>query len=198
MYGGCVTRVVPFVRHPIDSAGDIHMYCRTSFHSAKWIFKKAVISSRLLNNCLKRHAWFSAFSRERKHLVSWHLDCAVVSEKVRATFIPKKLTSLTLERRETLDLEEEQREDEEVLYHSALLRARRREEVSLHYGSKQGKIETLNHTLPHERGSERSERASERVSAAEEASKASSPEQANEWAVRANGWASGPVLQTVF
>ena len=30
-----------------------------------------------------------------------------------------------------------------------------------HYGSKQGKIETLNHTLSHERGSERSERASE-------------------------------------
>ena len=87
--------------------------------------------------------------------MSWHLDCAVVSEKVRATFIPKKLTSLTLERRETLDLEEEQREDEEVLYHSALLRARRREEVSLHYGSKQGKIETLNHTLSHERERER-------------------------------------------
>ena len=58
--------------------------------------------------------------------------------------------------------------------------------MALHYGSKQGEIETLNYTLSHERGSERSERASERVSAAEGASEASSPEQANEWAVRAN------------
>ena len=49
----------------------------------------------------------------------------------------------------------------------------------MHYGSKQGKIETLNFTLSHERGSERSERASEWVSAAEGASEASSPEQAN-------------------
>ena len=39
---------------------------------------------------------------------------------------------------------------------------------------------------------------SERVSAAEGASKASSPEQANEGAVRANGRASGPVLQSGF
>ena len=53
----------------------------------------------------------------------------------------------------------------------------------MHYGSKQGKIETLNYTLSHERGSERSERASERVSGASE---------------RANGRASGPVLTSGF
>ena len=35
----------------------------------------------------------------------------------------------------------------------------------MHYGSKQGDIETLNFTLSHELGSERSERASERMSA---------------------------------
>ena len=44
----------------------------------------------------------------------------------------------------------------------------------------------IKNSLSHERGSERSEWASERVSAAEGASEASSPEQANEWAVRAN------------
>ena len=53
------------------------------------------------------------------------------------------------------------------------------DEEALHYGSKQGEIETLNYTLSHEQGSERSERASERVSAAERASEASSAEQAN-------------------
>ena len=52
--------------------------------------------------------------------------------------------------------------------------------ATLHYGSKQGKIETLNYTLSHERGSERNERASKRVSAVERVSKASRVEQANE------------------
>ena len=56
----------------------------------------------------------------------------------------------------------------------------------------------IKNSLSHEWGSERSERASGRVSTAEGASEASSPEQANEWAVRANGRASGPVLQSVF
>ena len=46
--------------------------------------------------------------------------------------------------------------------------------------------------------SEVSKRTSERVSAAEGASEASSPKQANEWAVRANGRASGPVLKSLF
>ena len=44
----------------------------------------------------------------------------------------------------------------------------------------------INNSISHERGSEQSERASEGVSAAEGTSKASSPEQANEWVVRAN------------
>ena len=45
----------------------------------------------------------------------------------------------------------------------------------------------IKNSLSHERGSEQSEQASERVSAVEgKASKASSPEKANEWAVRAN------------
>ena len=66
---------------------------------------------------------------------------------------------------------------------------------ALHYGSKQGEIETLNFTLSHERGSEQSEQVSERVSAAEGASEASSPEQANEWAVRANGRTDEQVAQ---
>ena len=50
----------------------------------------------------------------------------------------------------------------------------------LHYGSKQGDIETSNITLSHELESERSERVSKRVSAAEHASEASRAEQANE------------------
>ena len=56
-------------------------------------------------------------------------------------------------------------------------------------------------SLSHERGNERSERANGRVRAAEGMSEASSPEQVNEGAVRAvraNGRASGPVLQSVI
>ena len=61
-------------------------------------------------------------------------------------------------------------EDEETLQLFQLARTKRLYdpicEVSqggLHYGSKQGDIETSNFTLSHERGSERSERACERV-----------------------------------
>ena len=54
----------------------------------------------------------------------------------------------------------------------------------------------FNNSLSHERGSERSEQASKRVIAAERASEACSAEQANEWAVRADGRASGPVLMS--
>ena len=50
----------------------------------------------------------------------------------------------------------------------------------MHYGPKQGDIETSKFTLSHELGSERSERASERMTAAERASEVSSAEQANE------------------
>ena len=50
------------------------------------------------------------------------------------------------------------------------------EGASVHYGSKQGEIETLNYTLSHERGSEQNERAG----AAEGASEAGSPKQENE------------------
>ena len=53
-----------------------------------------------------------------------------------------------------------------------------------HYGSQQGDIEPSNYTLSHELGSERSEWASERMSSAERTSKASSAEQVNEWVVR--------------
>ena len=51
---------------------------------------------------------------------------------------------------------------------------------TMHYGSKQGDIETLNFTLFHELESEQSERASERMSAAERAGEASSAGQVNE------------------
>ena len=70
-----------------------------------------------------------------------------------------------------------------------------------YYGRKWKKTQTKspsNDSLSHKRGSEQSERASEWVSVAEGASKASSPEQANEWAVRVNGRVSGPVLQSLF
>ena len=56
-------------------------------------------------------------------------------------------------------------------------------------GSKPGRFETLNRSFSHELGSERvSERVSEWMSAAERESEASSVEQANEWAARANEW----------
>ena len=42
-----------------------------------------------------------------------------------------QLTSVTRESRETLDREEEQMEESEVLYHSALLRFKRSDDVSL-------------------------------------------------------------------
>ena len=53
-------------------------------------------------------------------------------------------------------------------------------EVAVHFGSKQYDIETKNHILSHELGSERSERAREQMSAAECASKANSGKQAIE------------------
>ena len=52
--------------------------------------------------------------------------------------------------------------------------------TTMHYGSKQGDIETLNHTFSHELGSEQSERASKHISAVEHGSEACSAEQTNE------------------
>ena len=50
----------------------------------------------------------------------------------------------------------------------------------LHYGSKQGDIDTLYYTFSHEFVSERSERASKRMSTAEWVNKMGHVEQANE------------------
>ena len=69
---------------------------------------------------------------------------------------------------------------------------------TLHFGSKQGDIETLNYTLSHERGSERSERARERSGARERSEQGRASKRVSGVSERANGRASGPVLTSRF
>ena len=71
--------------------------------------------------------------------------------------------------------------------------------MTLRYETKPRRFETSNHSFSHEPGSERvNEQASERMNTAELTSQTSSAEQVNEWAVQANGQASGPVLHKYY
>ena len=68
----------------------------------------------------------------------------------------------------------------------------------LHSGTKPRRFETSNHSLSHERGSERSERTSERSGGRKQSEQSGASERVSGASERANGRASGPVLQSVF
>ena len=67
-----------------------------------------------------------------------------------------------------------------------------KEDTTMHYGTKPGHFETLNHTLSHERGSERSEPASERVSGASERANEQTDERVTQYLPLDSWLYSGP------